>query len=250
MPYQDLTFPTDFVWGAATSAFQIEGAWKADGKGESIWDRFGHTPGRIVNDETGDFACDHYHRWPEDVELMKTLGLDAYRFSISWPRILPAGRGPVNAAGMDLYRRLIDALLQANIQPFPTLYHWDLPQVLQDRGGWPARDTIQAFGEYADFVSRSLGDRVSHWTTLNEPYVSAFLGHLEGTHPPGHTDLGQALAGAHHLLLAHGAAVPLLRANSPRAEVRIALDYHPQTPASGNPADEAAALLQGGKSNR
>ncbi len=238
------------MWGAATSAYQIEGAWDEDGKGESIWDRFCHTPGRIANGDTGDVACDHYRRWPEDVGLMTGLGLKAYRFSISWPRLLPEGRGRVNPAGLDFYSMLVDALLEAAIEPFVTLYHWDLPQALQDQGGWPARVTAEAFVEYADLVTHSLGDRVKHWITLNEPFVSAIVGHLEGRHAPGHCDLGEALAAAHHLLLAHGWAVPVIRRNSTEAHVGIALNLSGQTPASLSAADRAAAWEGDGVVNR
>ena len=176
----NLTFPAGFIWGAATSSYQIEGAWKDDGKGESIWDRFTHTPGHVIDNSTGDVACDHYHRWPEDVNLMKSIGLQAYRFSISWPRILPAGRGAINQAGLDFYSRLVDGLLAAGITPFVTLYHWDLPQALQDLGGWPSRGTAEAFTEYADVVSRHLGDRVKHWITHNEPWCVSILSHQLG----------------------------------------------------------------------
>ena len=243
-------FPPDFVWGAATAAYQIEGAWDENGKGESIWDRFCHTPGKIENGDTGDVACDHYHRWREDVALMQEIGLRAYRFSIAWPRLLPEGRGRVNQPGLDFYDCLVDALLEAGIEPFVTLYHWDLPQALQDEGGWPARTTAEAFVEYADLASRTLGDRVRHWMTLNEPFVSAFIGYLEGRHAPGHTDLDEALAAAHHLLLAHGWAVPVIRRNSPGAQVGIALNLIPFTPASPSAADRAAAWQQDGMVNR
>ncbi|MFQ6102388.1 MAG: GH1 family beta-glucosidase [Anaerolineae bacterium] len=243
-------FPKGFIWGAATSAYQIEGAWDEDGKGESIWDRFCHTPGKIANDETSDIACDHYHRWREDVALMQDLGLGAYRFSTAWPRLLPKGRGNVNQAGLDFYDRLVDALLEAGIQPFATLYHWDLPQALQDAGGWPARATAGAFAEYADLASHALGDRVKYWITLNEPFVSATVGHLEGRHAPGHSDLDEALVAAHHLLLAHGWAVPIIRRNSPGAQVGIALNLSGQTPASPSAADRAAAWRQDGILNR
>jgi len=160
-------FPSNFIWGTATASYQIEGAWNEDGKGESIWDRFSHTPGKILGGDTGDVACDHYHRWSEDIELMADLGLQAYRFSIAWPRILPNGRGQINQAGLDFYSRLVDSLLESGITPFPTLYHWDLPQVLQDEGGWPMRSTAEAFVEYADVVSQHLGDRIEHWVTIN-----------------------------------------------------------------------------------
>jgi beta-glucosidase len=246
----EASFPDGFAWGAATAAYQIEGAWNEDGKGESIWDRFCHTAGRIANGDTGDVACDHYHRWREDVGLMRELGLKAYRFSISWPRVLPEGRGQVSPQGLDFYSRLVDELLVASIEPFVTLYHWDLPQALQERGGWPVRSTAEAFVEYADLMSRRLGDRVKHWITLNEPFVSAMVGYLEGRHAPGHTDLGEALAAAHHLLLAHGSAVPIVRQNVVGAEVGLALNLSGQTPASPSAADRAAAWHRDGVVNR
>jgi beta-glucosidase len=245
-----IAFPKGFIWGVATAAYQIEGAWNEDGKGESIWDRFSHTPGKIAHGDTGDVACDHYHRWREDVALMKELGLHAYRFSISWPRLFPEGRGRVNPAGLDFYSQLVDALLEAAIKPFITLYHWDLPQALQDDGGWPARSTAGAFAEYADVISRHLGDRVKHWITFNEPYVSAMVGYLEGRHAPGHSDLDEALAVAHHLLLAHGWTVPVIRRNIPGARVGITLNLSGQTPASPSAADRAAAWLRDGVINR
>ena len=245
-----ISFPPDFVWGAATASYQIEGAWEADGKGESIWDRFAHTPGKIANGDTGDVACDHYHRWAEDVALMKELGLKAYRFSISWPRVLPSGRGAVNPAGLDFYSRLVDALLEAGIAPMATLYHWDLPQALQDQGGWPARLCAEAFVEYADVVSRRLGDRVEHWATLNEPMVSARAGYLDGEHAPGHTDLDESLAASHHLLLGHGWALPVIRRNSPRASAGIVLDPIPTVAASPSAADRATAWRIDGVINR
>jgi beta-glucosidase len=245
-----ITFPEGFIWGVATAAYQIEGAWDEDGKGESIWDRFSHTPGKIAHGDTGDVACDHYHRWREDVALMKGLGLQAYRFSMSWPRLLPEGRGRVSAAGLDFYSQLVDALLEAEVEPFVTLYHWDLPQALQDQGGWPVRATAEAFVEYADLAARKLGDRVKHWITLNEPFVSAMVGYLEGRHAPGHSDLDEALAAAHHLLLAHGWAVPVIRRNSPGAQVGIALNLSGQIPASPSAADRAAAWQQDGIKNR
>jgi beta-glucosidase len=244
------SFPSGFLWGASTAAYQIEGAWNEDGKGESIWDRFSHTSGRIANDDTGDVACDHYHRWREDVGLMRELGLQAYRFSVSWSRVLPEGRGAVNAAGLDFYDRLVDALLEASIEPFLTLYHWDLPQALQDRGGWPERLTAEAFVEYADLLSRKLGDRVKHWTTFNEPFVSAYVGYLEGRHAPGSRDRGEALAAAHHLLLSHGWAVPVVRRNVPDAQAGITLNLAGRVPASPSVADRAAAWQRDGVINR
>jgi len=229
-----LTFPDGFMWGTATSAYQVEGAWNEDGKGESIWDRFAHTPGRIMDGSTGDVSCDHYHRWREDVALMKDLGLKAYRFSISWPRVWPAGRGRVNQKGLDFYSRLVDGLLEAGIEPFATLYHWDLPQILQDKGGWAERSTAEAFVDYTDVVSRRLGDRVKHWITHNEPFATAVLGHRVGMHAPGLSDLLTALKVSHNLLLSHGWAVPVLRRNSSGSEVGITLILFPLVPGSSN----------------
>ncbi|NLG72372.1 MAG: beta-glucosidase [Chloroflexi bacterium] len=243
-------FPTDFIWGSATASYQIEGAWNEDGKGESIWDRFAHTPGKILNGDTGDTACDHFHRWREDVALMRELGLQAYRFSISWPRILPQGRGQVNRAGLDFYERLVDALLEAGIMPFVTLYHWDLPQALQDAGGWPNRDTTEAFVEYTGHVTRLLGDRVRFWATFNEPFCSAWLGYWEGVHAPGHQDLDEMLAAGHHLLLAHGLALPVIRENVKQAQAGIVLNLTPQYPASESEADRLAARERDGQINR
>lgn len=243
-------FPKDFVWGAATASYQIEGAWNEDGKGESIWDRFSHTPGKIQDADTGDVACDHYHRWAEDFKLIQRLGVKAYRFSVAWPRILPNGRGEVNQAGLDFYNKMVDGLLELNIEPYITLYHWDLPQKLQDEGGWPCRATVDAFVEYSDIVSRSLGDRVKNWTTLNEPWVSAFVGYREGRHAPGHTDIHEALAACHHLLLAHGLAVPVIRRNRPEANVGITLNLTPKVPASPSLADRDATVWDDGYNNR
>jgi beta-glucosidase len=234
-------FPPDFLWGAATASYQIEGAPHADGKGESIWDRFSHTPGKVRNGDTGDVACDHYHRWREDIALMRELGLDAYRFSVAWPRVQPTGRGPANAAGLDFYDRLVDGLLEAQIQPFVTLYHWDLPQALQDEGGWANRATAEAFADYAEIVARRLGDRVSAWITHNEPWVAAFLGNLIGEHAPGLTDMATAVAASHHLLLSHGLAVPRIRAAAPGAQVGITLSLSHAQPATDSPAGAAAA---------
>ncbi len=245
-----LTFPKDFLWGTATASYQIEGAWNEDGKGESIWDRFCRVPGAVENGHTGEVACDHYHRWPEDIALMKSLGLQAYRLSLSWPRVLPTGRGTVNQPGLDFYSRLVDGLLEAGITPFVTLYHWDLPQALQDTGGWPARSTAEAFVEYAEVVSRQLGDRVKHWITHNEPYVVAFVGHRDGRHAPGWKDFGAAIRASHHLLLSHGWAVPVLRRNSIGAEVGITLNYSPAVPASPSAADYHAARYADGQQNR
>ncbi|MBN1890329.1 MAG: beta-glucosidase [Thermoflexales bacterium] len=220
----NLTFPPGFMWGAATASYQIEGGWNEDGKGESVWDRFAHTPGMVQNGDTGDVACDHYHRWARDVQLMRELGLKAYRFSIGWPRILPNGRGPLNQPGLDFYSRLVDKLLEAGITPFATLNHWDMPQALLDEGGWPERATTEAFVEYADVVTRHLGDRVKRWATHNEPLVIAFEGYCWGSQPPGQRGNEPAgLAACHHLLLSHGMAVPVIRRNSPGCEVGIVL---------------------------
>ncbi|NUQ38015.1 MAG: beta-glucosidase [Caldilineales bacterium] len=243
-------FPPGFLWGTATAAYQIEGGWNEDGKGESIWDRFSHTSGKIIDGSNGNVACDHYHRWPADVQLMADLGLKAYRFSIAWTRILPSGRGQVNQAGLDFYSRLVDALLAAGITPFITLYHWDLPQALQDAGGWPARATAEAFVEYADVVSRSLGDRVKHWITHNEPWCTSFLGHQVGEHAPGRYDMRQALATSHHVLLSHGLAVPALRRNSPGSEVGITLNFTYAQAASPSVYDQTLARWADGYFNR
>jgi beta-glucosidase len=247
---KEYSFPKDFLWGAATASYQIEGAWDEDGKGESIWDRFSHIPGKVLAGDTGDVACDHYHRWRDDIALMKNLGLKAYRFSIAWPRVLPQGWGKVNQAGIDFYSQLVDALLEADIKPFVTLYHWDMPQVLEDEGGWPTRMIVKAFVEYADRVSRALGDRVKNWITLNEPWVCAFIGYEEGRHAPGVKDAHAAVAASHHLLLSHGLAVPIIRNNSPKAAVGITLNLAPQIPASPSVADRNEAVWVDGSINR
>jgi beta-glucosidase len=234
-------FPKDFVWGAATASYQIEGAWNEDGKGESIWDRFSHTPGKVDNGDTGDVACDHYHRWPDDLALMKQLGVKAYRFSIAWPRVMPNGSGPINAKGLDWYDRLVDALLEANIQPFVTLYHWDLPQALQDQGGWGNREVSSRFADYAAVMTRRLGDRVRSWTTFNEPWVAAFIGHREGRHAPGLADEKLAMQASHHLLLAHGLAAQAIRSIDPGLEVGIVNNMWPYDVESDSAEDRALA---------
>jgi len=244
------TFPADFVWGAATAAYQIEGAVDEDGRGESIWDRFCATPGKVRAGDSGAVACDFYHRYPQDIELMRELGLAAFRFSIAWPRVMPNGRGAVNASGLDFYDRLVDELLAADIQPFPTLYHWDLPQTLQDEGGWTARSTAEAFVEYAEVVVQRLGDRVTHWTTHNEPWVAAWLGHSWGIHAPGHTSEQEAVDAAHHLLLSHGWAVEAIRREVSDAQVGIVLNLEHVDPASDSPADADAARELDGRANR
>jgi len=245
-----IVFPQSFLWGSATSSYQIEGAWDEDGKGESIWDRFSHTPGKISDGSTGDVACDHYHRWEQDLDLMQKLGMQAYRFSISWPRIQPTGRGKVNEAGLDFYDRLVDGLLARGITPFVTLYHWDLPQALQDEGGWPVRSTAEAFVDYVDAVSNRLSDRVSHWITHNEPWVTAALGYGMGIHAPGVQDFQQALAAAHHLMLSHGWATQIIRTNHTDASVGITLNLTDAVPASLSPMDYRAAREMDGFLNR
>lgn len=244
------TFPKDFIWGTATASYQIEGAWNKDGKGESIWDRFSHTPGNVLNNDTGDVACDHYHRWRDDIQLMKDLGIKAYRFSIAWPRILPNGSGKVNEAGLEFYSQLVDGLLEVGIEPYATLYHWDLPQALQDKGGWADRMVVDAFVEYVDITTRALGDRVKNWITLNEPWVSAFVGYRDGHHAPGHKDLNEAIAASHHLLLSHGRSVPVIRKNVKDANVGITLNLTPQMPASQSLTDRKAANYIDGYINR
>jgi beta-glucosidase len=239
-----------FAWGAATSAYQIEGAVGEDGRGESIWDRFCATPGKVRNGESGEIACDFYHRYPQDIELMRELGLNAFRFSTAWPRIVPDGRGRVNDAGLDFYDRLVDALLAAGVEPFLTLFHWDLPQALEERGGWVERGTVEAFGEYVAVVAARLGDRVRRWITHNEPWVAAWLGYGYGVHAPGRTGEANALAAAHHLLLSHGRAVEILRAAVPGAQVGITLDLYHVEPATQSEQDLDAARHADGMRNR
>ncbi|HEX3784304.1 MAG TPA: GH1 family beta-glucosidase [Pseudonocardiaceae bacterium] len=241
----------DFTWGVATSAYQIEGAVAEDGRSPSIWDTYSHTPGRIDGNDTGDVACDHYHRWQEDIALMRDLGVDAYRFSIAWPRILPAGGGAVNQPGIDFYDRLVDGLLAAGIRPFVTLYHWDLPQILQDRGGWPVRETAERLGDYAAVVARALGDRVSDWITINEPLCSAWIGYLEDRMAPGHSDITEAVHASYHLLLGHGLAAGAIRAEAKLPpEVGIVFNPSPCEPATNSPEDIAAAERADGHTNR
>ncbi len=242
----ELTFPEEFLWGAATSAYQIEGAWDVDGRTPSIWDTFAHTAGKTLNGETGDVACDHYVRWPQDVALMGDLGLGAYRFSISWPRILSGGGTAVNQNGLDHYSRLVDGLLARGITPFVTLYHWELPQELQDKGGWPQRETADYFAHLADVTSRHLGDRVSHWITQNEPWCTSMLSHQIGLHAPGWQDWTAALSAAHTVLLSHGMAVQAIRSNISVCEVGIAPNYEPAYPSSDREADQRAAQIWDG----
>jgi beta-glucosidase len=243
-------FPEGFAFGAATSSYQIEGAVAEDGRLPSIWDTFSHTPGKVKGGDTGDVACDHYHRWREDLDLLRALGLDAYRFSVAWPRVMPQGRGPVEARGLDFYDRLVDGLLARGLSPHVTLYHWDLPQPLQDLGGWTRRDTARAFADFARAVAGRLGDRVSTWATHNEPFCSAFVGHLYGVHAPGAADARTALVASHHLLLSHGLGVQALRAELPRARVGLVNNPAPIHPASDRPGDRAAAWRLDGLRNR
>jgi beta-glucosidase len=250
MTIDPTSFPSDFIWGAATASYQIEGATHEDGRGETVWDRFCATPGKVRGGDTGDVACDFYHRYRDDVKLMRELGLDAFRFSIAWPRILPAGRGVVNESGLDFYDRLVDELLANEIEPFATLFHWDTPQVLEDEGGWPERATAEAFVEYAEAVAARLGDRVRYWITHNEPWVHAWIGYAWGEHAPGRTSEADAVAAAHHLLLSHGWAVDAIRRAAPDARVGITLNLAHAYPASDTPEDEAAAWQVDGEGNR
>jgi beta-glucosidase len=234
-------FPPGFIWGAATASYQIEGAWREDGKGESIWDRFAHTPGRIVKGDTGDVACDSYHRYAEDIALLKQLNLKSYRFSVSWPRVQPTGRGAVNAKGLDYYKRLVDATLLAGIRPLVTLYHWDLPQALEDAGGWPERETAARFGEYAEAVVRALGDRVTHWLVFNEPKTFSSVGYWYGVHAPGRKEPLAFVRATHTINLAQGEAVRAMKAINGALQVGSAFDVAPMYPASSAPEDVAAA---------
>ncbi len=238
---QARSFPRGFLWGAATSAYQIEGSPLADGAGPSIWHRFSHTPGRTLGGAEADVACDHYRRWREDVALMRELGLTAYRFSLSWSRILPTGRGRVNPAGLDFYRQLVDALLEGGIQPAITLHHWDLPAALDDLGGWRNPDSAQWFADYAEVAFQALGDRVPMWATLNEPWVIAHDGFVTGVNAPGHRNLYEAPIVSHHLLRAHGAAVQRYRAGGWKRAIGLVVNLEPKEPATGSPLDVAAA---------
>ncbi|MFE4171309.1 GH1 family beta-glucosidase [Streptomyces sp. NPDC056909] len=250
-PAAPLSFPPGFLWGTATAAYQIEGAAQEDGRTPSIWDVYSRTPGRVRNGDTGDVATDHYHRWPEDIEIMSGLGVGAYRFSVSWPRVQPTGSGPASEKGLDFYRRLADGLLEKGIEPVVTLYHWDLPQHLEEAGGWPERDTAHRFAEYAGIVADALGDRVRTWTTLNEPWCSAFLGYGSGVHAPGRTDPADALRAAHHLNLGHGLAVRELRERLPAgAKVSVTLNLHHVRPLTGSEQDRNAVRRIDGVANR
>ena len=232
----------DFLWGISTSSYQIEGSIDAEGRGPSIWDQFCTKPGSIVDGSSGAVACDSYRRWPEDLELLKELGVQAYRFSIAWPRIQPNGKGKPNLAGLDWYRRLAESLLEAGIQPWAALYHWDLPQALEDAGGWPARDTALRFADYASVCFEALGASVKHWITMNEPWCSAFLGYAYGEHAPGRRNLPDAYSAAHHLLLGHGLAVQVCRKALPEARIGIVINPAKPRPATARPEDVAASL--------
>jgi beta-glucosidase len=246
-----LSFPAGFAWGTSTAAYQVEGAAAEDGRGTSIWDTFCRQPGTISDGSSGDTACDHYHRYAEDFRLMKQLGLRHYRFSIAWPRIQPTGSGAANAKGLDFYERLVDCMRENGIEPYATLYHWDLPQHLQDEGGWTNRATADRFAQYCDVVTRRLGKKVSHWMTHNEPWVAAFVGNLYGSHAPGLKDLRTGLAAAHVILLSHGRAVPVIRANgAPETKVGIVHNLEWVEPASRRESDRAAALRHDGAFNR
>jgi beta-glucosidase len=237
-----IVMPKGFIWGIASSAYQVEGAWNEDGKGVSIWDTFSHTPGKIVNDENGDVTIDHYHRYKEDVALMADMDLRHYRFSTAWTRILPEGTGAVNPKGLAFYDRLIDALLKKGIEPYLCLFHWDLPQKLQDMGGWTRRETAYAFAEYARIVTRHLGDRLHVIMTHNEPWVAGFVGHFLGMHAPGSRDLGSAVRAIHHILLSHGLAAEAIRAEAKKPiQVGITLNLTPAYPASDSKKDQEAA---------
>jgi beta-glucosidase len=230
-------FPEGFLWGAATSSYQVEGAWDQDGKGESVWDRFSHTPRKVQDNDTGDVACDHYNRMPADVALMKELGLQTYRFSISWPRVLPQGTGQVNQKGLDFYDRLVDELLKAGIMPNATLNHWDLPQALEDKGGWPNRDSVDWFVDYAQIMFDKLGDRVDFWATHNEPRVVAFLGYAWGAFAPGVVDPAAAYQATHHLLVSHGKTVQLFRQGGYKGKIGLVLALSNAYPGSDSPED-------------
>jgi beta-glucosidase len=251
MDTERIPFPQDFVWGAATAAYQIEGAWDEDGRGLSIWDTFAHTPGKIYKGHTGDIAADHYHRWETDLDLMAELGLKAYRFSTSWPRIIPEGKGEINPPGMDFYDRLVDGLLERNITPYLTLYHWDLPQALQDVGGWTNHEVCRYFADYAGKVADRLGDRVTHWITHNEPFVTAMAGYFNGEHAPGIQLPAASMRVAHNLLYSHGLAVQAIRSSTKISpQVGITLNMSSVHPANDNPEDRKAAWNVDGINNR
>jgi beta-glucosidase len=246
-----VNFPEGFLWGAATAAYQVEGAVNEDGRGPSIWDTFSHTPGKVLHGDIGDIACDHYHRLEEDLDLMASLGVQAYRFSVAWPRVQPDGSGPANQKGLDFYKRLVEGLRERSIEPLLTLYHWDLPQALEDRGGWTNRETSERFAEYARIVYGALADVVPFWITLNEPWVSAWLGHGIGVHAPGHRDIAKALSATHHLLLGHGLALDAMRASGHEDNrLGVTLNLSPVRPSRDREADREAARRVDGQANR
>lgn len=241
---------SEFIWGVATSSYQIEGAANEGGRGQSIWDTFCKVPGKVANFDNGDIACDHYHRFKEDLDLMKWMGVKAYRFSVAWPRVIPDGVGRVNEMGLDFYDRLIDSLLEREIAPWLTMYHWDLPEALQLRGGWNNREVVEWFGEYAEVLTSRFGDRVKNWMTLNEPLCSAWLGHLYGDMAPGIKDLQTALNVSHNLLMSHGLACQVIRSNVSEANVGIVINVTPAVPATDSQEDSNAAQLADGFDNR
>ena len=241
---------SEFIWGVATSSYQIEGAANEDGRGKSIWDTFCKVPGKVANFDNGDIACDHYHRFKEDLDLMKWMGVKAYRFSVAWPRVIPDGVGRVNEMGLDFYDRLIDSLLEREISPWLTMYHWDLPEALQLRGGWNNREVVEWFGEYGEVLTSRFGDRVKNWMTLNEPFCSAWLGHLYGDMAPGIKDLQTALNVSHNLLMSHGLACQVIRSNVSEANVGIVINVTPAVPATDSQEDGNAAQLADGFDNR
>ena len=245
-----MRFPENFLWGTATASYQVEGAVSEDGRGASIWDTFSHTPGKVHHGDTGDIACDQYHRLEEDLDLMAELGMQAYRFSVAWPRIQPEGRGPANQKGLDFYRRLVDGLRQRSIEPMLTLYHWDLPQVLEDRGGWTNRETSERFADYTGIVYEALSDSVGFWITLNEPWVSAWMGYSLGVHAPGYKDSLKALTATHHLLLGHGLAMEMMRSAGDENQLGVTLNLHPAHPSRDRDADREAARRVDGQANR
>ncbi|HEX7063433.1 MAG TPA: GH1 family beta-glucosidase [Bacillales bacterium] len=242
-------FPKDFIWGTATASYQIEGAYNEDGRGESIWDRFSRTPGKVYENHNGDVACDHYHLYKDDIQLMADLGIQSYRFSIAWSRVFPEP-GRFNQKGIDFYKRLLKELHRHNIEPAATIYHWDLPQWLQDRGGWTNRETVDHFVHYAETLFEELGDQVSMWITHNEPWCAAFLGHAFGVHAPGHQDLKEALTVSHHLMLSHGKAVQAFRRSGKKGEIGITLNLTPAVAATDKREDVEAAKRSDGFGNR
>jgi beta-glucosidase len=243
-------FPSDFVWGTATASYQIEGAVTEGGRGISIWDTFAHTPGAIADGEVGDVADDHYHRYAEDIKIMADLGMNAYRFSIAWPRIFAAGSGEINRAGLDFYRRVAQTCQDNGVTPYATLYHWDLPQTLEDAGGWLNRDTAKAFRDYAAATHEALADVIESWITLNEPWCAAFLGYAAGVHAPGKTLGSEAMKAAHHLLLGHGLAVQAMREASAGSQIGVTFNLYSVRPASQSPVDVEAARRSDGLQNR